>query len=555
MLNSFDKRIRNSFCVYSLVLVIFGESYSFRAAHRAQIITKGNTILHISSEKSYKQENSVIPPWLPTFSTAAIGGLLFGYDIGSSSSVVRILGTGLSDFGSLDPIQLGQVASSSLFGAMLASAAIIYAGDGKIGRKFELIGASALFGVGTLVQSLGTSLPFVLLGRIIYGLGIGTAMHVAPLYIAETSPNNLRGKLVSFKEAAIVAGIVLGYAGGAAFGESLNWRYVFESALPLEALMLVGALYVPESPRWLALRGRPEEAVEALQIAQGVTREEATVQVNEMVRLSSADSVGPATSSSTSVVVTNGGNSKTDTESDSVIVKMKSLFASPYNRQALLIGVGLVLFQQLSGQPSVLYFANRIFEGAGLGYEAAVGVGVFKFIMTLVSASLVENPNWGRRQLLLYGNAGITASLLGLSALYGYGAISPDHLPNQPAIISCILLFVGCYQIGFGPITWLILSEIFPLKIRSAAVSLGTLANFASNLLIALVFEAERLSIGESLLFLQFAVIAGLATLFTYTSVFETRGLSLEEIEEKLTALVDSNRSARDVDKSDGSRT
>lgn len=155
-----------------------------------------------------------LPPWLPSFATAATGGLLFGSDIGSSSSVVRILGSNGGEFGDLSALQLGQIASSSLFGAMVASAALIFVGDQKIGRKLELQMASVLFLIGTVVQSSSQSLPIEFIGRIIYGLGIGTAMHVAPLYIAETSPNDLRGKLVSLKEAAIVAGIVLGYGAG-----------------------------------------------------------------------------------------------------------------------------------------------------------------------------------------------------------------------------------------------------------------------------------------------------------------------------------------------------
>jgi hypothetical protein len=198
----------------------------------------------------------------------------------------------------------------------------------------------------------------------------------------------------------------------------------------------------------------------------------------------------------------------------------------------------------LSGQPSVLYFANRIFEDAGLGYEAAVGVGIFKFVMTLVSAALVENPNFGRRTLLLYGNTIITVALVALSALYTFPGADG---PNQPAILACILAFVGGYQIGFGPITWLVLSEIFPLRIRSAAVSLGTLANFGSNVLVALLFESERVLLGEGALFAQFAVIALAATLFTYSNVFETRGLTLESIEVKLRKVVDEKTPAYEL--------
>ena len=413
------------------------------------------TALRISTAEDppTAQQSSSLPPWLPPFATAATGGLLFGSDIGSSSSVVRILGAGGGDaagnFGALSALELGQIASSSLFGAMVASAALIFAGDAQIGRRLELRIASVLFLVGTVVQSQAPSLPVEFVGRIVFGLGIGTAMHVAPLYIAETSPNALRGKLVSLKEAAIVAGIVLGYAAGALVPN--DWRGVWEASLPFEALMLVGAFFlVPESPRWLALRGRPADAAAALVQAQGVTPAEAEAQVAEMTKMTLAAAAATAGAAEASAAVA---------EEPSIVQKLQAIFADAYNRQALTIGVGLVLFQQLSGQPSVLYFANRIFEKAGLGFEAAVGVGVFKFLMTIVSAALVEDPKWGRRTLLLYGNVGVAASLAGLTALY---AAAGDGEPNQAAIIACILAFVGSYQIGFGPITWLYVCLLSP---------------------------------------------------------------------------------------------
>ncbi len=510
-----------------IILIILLTCYSKVSSFRVHTLTKRlpKCVKAINSDDSVvikNEGNNVLPPWLPSFSTAAIGGLLFGSDIGSSSSVVRILGSPNGEFGALDTFQLGQIASTSLFGAMIASGILIYLGDGKIGRKLELQVASILFTIGTIIQSFSPSLNLIFLGRIIYGLGIGTAMHVAPLFIAETSPNNLRGKLVSLKEAAIVLGIVLGYGAGALFGNSINddsWRGVYECVLPLEFLMILGANIVPESPRWLALRQRPNEAINSLQQIQGLSEEEATLEVNKMV------------------MMTLSTNEKNNID-PSLNEKMSEIFSSRYNKQALIIGVGLVLFQQLSGQPSVLYFANRIFENAGLGFEAALGVGIFKFIMTLVSANLVESPKWGRRSLLLVGNAGVTLSLLCLTLLYYFGQGTVDG-PNQAGIIGCILAFVGSYQIGFGPITWLVLSEIFPLRIRSAAVSIGTLSNFASNLLVAGVFESERKYFGESLLFGQFTIIGLMAFVFTYVYVFETRGLSLEEIEKKLKEIVD----------------
>jgi MFS family permease len=226
------------------------------------------TPLFVSTQDVETEEGSKasgLPPWLPPFATAATGGFLFGSDIGCSSSVVRLLGSKTAEFGDLTALQLGQIASSSLFGAMIASGALVYFGDIKLGRKDEFKLSSLLFLTGTLIQSLSPSLAGIYVGRIIFGLGIGTAMHVAPLYIAETAPNELRGKLVSLKEAAIVMGIVLGYGAGAVYSDG-NWRGVFQTAIPFELFMVFSSFFViPESPRWLALRSRPEEAVGALQ--------------------------------------------------------------------------------------------------------------------------------------------------------------------------------------------------------------------------------------------------------------------------------------------------
>lgn len=505
------------------------------SGHRSvSLQAKPSTEVDVEVDVNSAPSKSLIPPWFPSFSTACLGGLLFGMDIGSSSSVLRVLGEGHTVLGNLDSFQLGQIAGASLFGAIISSAFIALTGDKAIGRKFELKVAAALFLLGSIVQSTSDTFSLELVGRAIYGLGIGTAMHVAPLYIAETSPNALRGKLVSFKEAAIVGGIVAGYGAGALLGGSNNWQGIFLSAIPFEILMGIGAFIVPESPRWLALRGKVEESKQALIQVQGLTNDAADTVVEEMITMSKQSQP------------TSGTGSAADPEADSAISKLSEIFSSKYNKRALTIGLGLVLFQQLSGQPSVLYFANRIFEQAGLGFEAAVAVGLFKLVMTSISAYLVENPSFGRRSLLLYGNIGITISLLLLSYLYGHpvdpaSLESGNALQSQLGIIVSMFLFVGSYQIGFGPITWLVLSEIFPLRVRSAAVSLGTLTNFASNLLVTLLFEAERKQFGESALFLQFAGIALLSVFFTFKYVFETRGLSLEEIEMKLQKEVDGN--------------
>ena len=578
-----------------LIFILFHLSYAFNRplkslkGNKISTIVNNNVhnglILHASSNRKNvvstkndlinndkTSQNFTPPPWLPSFLTAAAGGALFGSDIGSSSTVVRILGSGNTDLGVLDSIQLGQIASISLLGAMIASGSLIVIGDSKIGRKTELLSASLLYLLGTIVQSSSTTFDIVILGRIIYGLGIGTAMHVAPLYIAETAPDDKRGGLVSLKEAFIVLGIVGGYGAGAIFGNTANpndWQSVFQCSLPIEIFMIGGALSVSESPRWLALRQRKQEAVDALMNIQGLDVKEANRVVDSMTTqtMNNAKSINKNSDSvkSSQKNIKNGNRfslrsiktptvkpstntndiaeiatiNKSDDE-DNFVNKLSEIFTSDVNQQALIIGVGLVVLQQLSGQPSVLYYANRIFEDAGLGFEAALGVGVFKLVMTIISASLVENPNFGRKKLLLYGNAGVTASLTTLASLYYFS----DGEPNTNFVIAAILAFVGFYQVGFGPLTWLILAEIFPLRVRSAAVSIGTLANFACNLLVALLFEVERKTLGESLLFAQFAVVAAIATVFTATFVFETRGLSLEEIEEKLKNRVNDSKSS-----------
>jgi hypothetical protein len=246
----------------------------------------------------FEDNVSFPPPWLLPFLVPATGGALFGYDIGATSAVTRILGENAGALGNLGAAEIGLIASGSLFGAMAASTLLIGIGDKQIGRKLELNLAALFYGLGTVVEVLAPSLPALLAGRVLYGVGIGTAMHVAPLYIGETAPNDLRGKLVSLKEAAIVLGIVAGYATGAIFGsgDAGAWQPVYGCAIPVAALMLAGVQVLPESARWLALRGREAEAVDALVQLEGSrgSQQGAEQKVSEMMASAAKQSEGRA---------------------------------------------------------------------------------------------------------------------------------------------------------------------------------------------------------------------------------------------------------------------
>lgn len=484
-----------------------------------------------------------VPPYIRTFTTAAASGVLFGYDIGATSAVLRILGnvasaaassssSSLLSIGPLNSSQLGLIASGSLFGALAASALLFFNpfGDRVLSRRAELTLSAAFFALGTVLQSstsVARSFASLMFGRFVYGLGIGIGVHVAPLYISETAPSSVRGTLVALKEAANMAGVLLGYTAGAVFaggGNAEAWRSVFMAALPLEIVFLMATFFVPESPRWLAAQGRRDEAVMALRQCTQSGASDAATQVDEMMALvqrqerQSEEQRGGAAESASS-----------SSSSPSLL----AMLSSPAPRKALVVGLSLVTLQQLSGQPSVLYYANRIFEDAGFGFEAAVGLGVFKLAVTLASASALER--YGRRGLLFAGIGAMVAGLVPLIALFSVpGAGGGGSLAYSVGIVAAIVVYVTGYQAGFGPMTWTVLSEVSPLRFRTLSLSVATLANFGVNLLVTAAFESERQSIGTAGVFAQFLAVCIGSLAFVQWYVPETKGMSLEQIETAL---------------------
>ncbi|GFQ04198.1 d-xylose-proton symporter-like 3 chloroplastic, partial [Phtheirospermum japonicum] len=416
--------------------------------------------------------------------------------------------------------QLGLVVSGSLYGALFGSL-IVYPFADFLGRKRELIIASLLYLTGGLLTAYAPSLGVLLIARVLYGLGIGIAMHGAPLYIAETCPSQIRGTLISLKELFIVMGILLGYfIGSFEINAVGGWRYMYGFSAPIALVMGLGMWSLPESPRWLLLR-----AVQG----KGSLQEYKEKAIVALRRLRG----GPG-----------GDDNVSEKQVEETLVSLKTAYADQDDSQgnllevfqgtslkAFVIGGGLVLLQQITGQPSVLYYAGSILQTAGFAAAAdatklSVVIGVFKLLMTGVAVLKVDDL--GRRPLLIGGVSGLAFSLLLLSAYYKF-------LGGYPFVaVAALLLYVGCYQISFGPISWLMVSEIFPIRTRGKGISLAVLTNFGSNAIVTFAFSPLKELLGAENLFLLFGAIALLALVFVIVSVPETKGLSLEEIESKI---------------------
>nr|AFK37407.1 unknown [Lotus japonicus] len=489
-------------------------------SQKQKVYSAGGKSEPLASDAKYQEEFSLSSVILP-FLFPALGGLLFGYDIGATSGATISLQSpelsGITWF-NLSSIQLGLVVSGSLYGALLGSILAFAVAD-FLGRKRQLIVAALLYILGGAITAAAPELNVLLAGRLLYGLGIGLAMHGAPLYIAETCPSQIRGTLVSLKELFIVLGILGGYFVGSFQISSVGgWRFMYGFSAPVAVLMGLGMWTLPASPRWLLLK-----AVQGKGSFQDL-KEKAIFSLSKLRGRPPGDKESERQIEETLVSLKSAYK---DQESEGNFLEV---FQGP-NLKAFIIGGGLVLFQQITGQPSVLYYAGSILQSAGFSAasdatKVSVVIGLFKLQMTWVAVLKVDDL--GRRPLLIAGVSGIGLSLGLLSAYYKF-------LGGFPLVaVGALLLYVGCYQISFGPISWLMVSETFPIRTRGRGISLAVLTNFASNAVVTFAFSPLKELLGAENLFLLFGAISLVALLFVIFSVPETKGLSLEEIESKI---------------------
>jgi len=433
---------------------------------------------------------------------AALGGLLFGYDTGVISGALIFIRHAMS----LSPTMQGVVVAIALAGAAIGAAAVGYLSD-RAGRRRVIFGAGLLFIAGAALSSLAQGVAVLMIGRFLVGLAIGVASMLTPLYLAEISPADERGAIVSLNQLCITGGILVSYLVGYALaGAGGGWRWMLAIGAVPGIILSLGMLVMPESPRWLAGHGRIDEAETVLRRLRGtsdVSREVGSLRrdiANENRRLSSA----------------------------------KELL-SPRLRRPLIIGIGLAMFQQITGINTVIYFAPTIFQSAGLpsaatSILATAGVGAVNVVMTIVSIRLIDRL--GRRQLLFWSLGGMAAALFVLAGAFHAGA-SGDL---AWIAVTSVAAYVGFFAIGLGPVFWLLIAEIFPLALRGRAMSLATVANWGFNLIVSLTFLNLVGAVGSGGAFLVYAVLSLAALTFIAMTVPETKGRSLEQIEADLDA-------------------
>jgi sugar porter (SP) family MFS transporter len=429
----------------------------------------------------------------------ALGGLLFGYDTGVIAGAILFINKDLG----LSPFMSGLVVSSLLVGAMVGAAFAGPIADATGRRKLVLV-AAVVFAVGAIGAALATSAGMLVLFRVVLGLAVGAASLIVPLYLAEVAPTEIRGAVASLNQLMIVTGILIAYIANSALAGAEAWRWMIGLAVVPSALLFLGMLFMPETPRWLVSKDREEEAREVLRR----TRDEVAVEaeMNDIKRVESQEEGG-----------------------------LGELLAS-WVRPALLVGMGLAIFQQIIGINTIVYYAPTTLTNVGFGNSAAIlanaGIGVINVTMTLVAIRFIDRV--GRKPLLLVGAAGMALSLgiLGLTSL-----LLPE--PSGVGLVGivtlvCLALFIAAFAVSWGPIVWVMLGEIFPLKVRGSAMAVATVLLWGANFVVSLSFPVLLEALGLGWLFLGYALIGLAALLFVRYFVTETKGRSLEKIESDL---------------------
>lgn len=444
---------------------------------------------------------------------AALGGLLFGWDwvvVGGAKPFFERY------FELKDPALIGWANSCALIGC-LAGALLAGSLSTRFGRKRLLILSAALFAITSIGNALAHTFPAFIAWRIAGGVAIGLASGLSPMYISEISPAGMRGRLVAINQLAIVIGILLAQfvnwwlvrelPAGATdafireswFGQQ-GWRWMFGLTAAPSVLFLVAMIFVPESPRWLVQRGRAPEARRTLERIGGDAYASSALQDIE------------------STIAADRGNR----------ISIASLFRRPL-RRVVILGVVLAVFQQWCGINVIFNYAEEIFRSAGYDISTVLQniawTGSVNLVFTFVALAVVDRG--GRRILMLFGAVGLTLIYLALGACYAAGVTG---LP----MLLLVLAAIGCYGMSLAPIVWVIISEIFPNRVRGPAMAIAVSALWIACFILTYTFPMLNAKLGPAGTFWLYAAVCAAGAVFVWRWLPETKGKTLEELEREL---------------------
>ncbi len=427
---------------------------------------------------------------------ASLGGLLSGYDTGVISGALLFI----NETWVLPDTLQGFLVSSVLIGAVIGAATNGILAD-IFGRKKIIMATAVIFILGSILCAFAPNVYVLILSRIFVGFAVGIVNFVVPLYLSEVSPKNLRGTLVSLYQWAITAGILFSYFINAVFAQAVyNWRWMLFAGVVPGLVLFIGMCFMSDTPRWLVSKNRDDEAKKVFsKIEPDIEPEKEIAEIKETL---------------------------VDNRQEKAF-RLKKWMLMPF-----VVGIGIMFAQICTGINTIIYYAPTIFKTAGFDSNltaiyATTGIGVVNFIMTIVAVFFTDRI--GRKPLLYFGLTGVMLSLFALGTSFAFAGVLGSSL--KWVAVGSLVTYIICFAMSLGPIGWILVSEVFPLRIRGIAMSVCTVSNFAFNFFVVGSFPVLLHRIGGAWTFWIFGIVSILCIIFVYFFVPETKGISLEEIE------------------------
>lgn len=420
---------------------------------------------------------------------ASLGGLLSGYDTGVISGALLFI----NETWVLPDTLQGFLVSSVLIGAVIGAATNGILAD-IFGRKKIIMATAVIFILGSILCAFAPNVYVLILSRIFVGFAVGIVNFVVPLYLSEVSPKNLRGTLVSLYQWAITAGILFSYFINAVFAQAVyNWRWMLFAGVVPGLVLFIGMCFMSDTPRWLVSKNRDDEAKKVFsKIEPDIEPEKEIAEIKE--------------------TLVDNRQEKT--------FRLKKWMIMPF-----VVGIGIMFAQICTGINTIIYYAPTIFKTAGFDSNltaiyATTGIGVVNFIMTIIAVFFTDRI--GRKPLLYFGLTGVMLSLFALGTSFAFAGVLGSSL--KWVAVGSLVTYIICFAMSLGPIGWILVSEVFPLRIRGIAMSVCTVSNFAFNFFVVGSFPVLLHRIGGAWTFWIFGIVSILCIIFVYFFVPETKG-------------------------------